>query len=260
MAPRGASALGFDLGPELGLARFVRTAMQASPWTAPGGGALRSRWTPSTGAGGQLGVLARDHRDGLAPRTGAGPVHTVQGAGVLGEERPALRPGAGQDGDALRGLALYPQSIARCSSPSGGSNVSTSSSTAAGAGSFAGRTTPARVPGRSQSSTQCSCKPLNVVALLFRPCRMSASAREMRRAGATCFVRRWPPGPPSGSGAVSCVPLWALGCMTSCRGGTSATRRWCCASHFFPRSTSASPTRSARALAFGGPSRGPARP
>jgi hypothetical protein len=103
LAPRGASALGFDLGPELGLARFVRTAMQASPWTAPGGGALRSRWTPSTGAGGQLGVLARDHRDGLAPRTGAGPVRTVQGAGVLGEERPALRPGAGKDGDALRG-------------------------------------------------------------------------------------------------------------------------------------------------------------
>src|SRR5437867_1397776 len=102
-AQRGASALGFDLGSELVLERFVLTDMQASPLTEPGCGALRSLWTPITGAGGKLGVFARDHRDGLAPRTGDGPVRKVQGEVVLGEERPALRPGAGHDGDALLG-------------------------------------------------------------------------------------------------------------------------------------------------------------
>src|SRR4029453_6300637 len=102
-APRGASTLGFDLGSELVLAWFVLTAMQASPLTAPGCGALRALWTSITGAGGKLGVCARDHRYGLATRTGDGPVRNVQGEVVLGEERPALRPGAGNDVDALLG-------------------------------------------------------------------------------------------------------------------------------------------------------------
>src|SRR5262249_18592832 len=48
-AQRGASALGFDLGAELVLERFVLTDMQASPLTEPGGGALRSLGTPITG-------------------------------------------------------------------------------------------------------------------------------------------------------------------------------------------------------------------
>src|SRR5262245_19506152 len=102
-AQRGASALGFDLGSELVLERFVLTDMQTSPLTDPGGGALRSLGTPITSAGGKLGVFARDHRDGLASRTGDCPVRKVQGEVVLGEERPALRPGAGNDVDALRG-------------------------------------------------------------------------------------------------------------------------------------------------------------
>src|SRR5215467_3025851 len=102
-AQRGASALGFELGAELVLERFVLPDMQASPLTEPSGGALRSLWTPITGAGGKLGVCAWDHRDGLAPWTGDGPVRKVQGEGVLGEERPALRPGAGNDIDALLG-------------------------------------------------------------------------------------------------------------------------------------------------------------
>src|SRR5262249_38893286 len=96
-------ALGCDLGSELGLTRFVPTDMQTAPLTDPGGGALRSPWTPITGAGGKLGVCAWDHRDPLAPPTGARPVRPRQGAVVLGAERPALRPGAGHDGDALLG-------------------------------------------------------------------------------------------------------------------------------------------------------------
>src|SRR5262247_3130706 len=102
-AQRGASALGFDLGTELMLERFVLTDMQASPLTEPGGGALCSLGTPITGTGGKLGVFAHDHRDGLATRTSDRPVREVQGEVVLGEERPALRPGAGDDVDALLG-------------------------------------------------------------------------------------------------------------------------------------------------------------
>src|SRR5215470_17391146 len=71
-AQRGASTLGFELGAELVLERFVFTDMQASPLTEPSGGALRSLWTSITGVGGKLGVCARDHRDGLATRTGDG--------------------------------------------------------------------------------------------------------------------------------------------------------------------------------------------
>ena len=85
-AQRGTSALGFDLGSELGLARFVLTDMQASPLTDPGCGALRSLWPPLTGAGGKLGIFAQDQRYGLATRTGAYPVRKVQGEVVLGEE------------------------------------------------------------------------------------------------------------------------------------------------------------------------------
>ena len=108
-AQRGASALGFDLGAERVLERFVLTDMQASPLTDPSCGALRSLWTPITGAGGKLGVFARDHRDGLATWTGDDPVRKVQGEVVLGEERPALRPGAGNDVDALLGPLRHTQ-------------------------------------------------------------------------------------------------------------------------------------------------------
>src|SRR6266571_5654131 len=102
-AQRGASALGFDLGSELVLERFVLTDMQASPLTEPGCGALRSLWTPITGAGGKLGVFAWDHRHGLAPRTRDMPVYEVEGEVVLCKACPALRPRAGYDVDALLG-------------------------------------------------------------------------------------------------------------------------------------------------------------
>src|SRR5262249_62417445 len=54
-AQRGASALGFDLGSELVLERFVLTDRQASPLAEPGCGTLRSLWTPIAGAGGEMG-------------------------------------------------------------------------------------------------------------------------------------------------------------------------------------------------------------
>src|SRR5262245_12373669 len=101
-AQRGASACGFALGSELGLARCVLTDRQASALAALGGGALRSLWTSLTGTGWKLGVLAWDHQHGLAPRTGDLPVDAVEGAVVLRQAWPAWRPGAGHDGDALR--------------------------------------------------------------------------------------------------------------------------------------------------------------
>src|SRR5215468_1126155 len=100
---RGASALGFELGAELVLERFVLPDMQASPLTDPGCGALRSLWTLITGTGGKLGVFAQGHRYGLATRTGDCPVRKIQGKVVLGEESPTLRPGPGNDVDALLG-------------------------------------------------------------------------------------------------------------------------------------------------------------
>src|SRR6516162_6211666 len=102
-AQRGASALGFALGAELGLQLCVRTDRQAAPWAAPGCGTLRAGWTPIAGAGGELGVLAWDHRDGLAPRTRDLAGSEVAGEGVLRKAWPALRPGAGHAGDARRG-------------------------------------------------------------------------------------------------------------------------------------------------------------
>src|SRR5262245_66572650 len=95
-AQRGASALGFDLGSELVLERFVLTDIQASSLTDPGCGALRSLWTPITGTGGKLGVCARDHRYGLATRTGDGPVRKVPGEVVLSEERRSEERRVGQ--------------------------------------------------------------------------------------------------------------------------------------------------------------------
>src|SRR5215831_18733920 len=96
-AQRGAAALGFDLGAELVLERFVFTDRQASALAALGSSALRSLWTYITGAGGKLGVFAWDHRHGVAPRTGDMPMGEVEGEGVLRKVCPALWPGAGND-------------------------------------------------------------------------------------------------------------------------------------------------------------------
>src|SRR6516164_7762929 len=102
-AQRGASALGFDLGSERVLKLFVLTDRQAAPLADLGRGTLRSLWTPIAGAGGERGVFAWDHRYGLATRTRDLSVSEVAGAVVLGKACPALRPGTGNDGDALLG-------------------------------------------------------------------------------------------------------------------------------------------------------------
>src|SRR4029453_5095902 len=94
---RGASALGLDLGSELGLALFVLPDMPAPALANPGGGALRSLRTRIAGACWKLGVFAWDHRHGLTTRTGDRPVGEVEGEVVLRKPGPAVRHGAGND-------------------------------------------------------------------------------------------------------------------------------------------------------------------
>src|SRR5215468_7159476 len=106
-AQRGTSALSFDLGSELVLKLFVLPDRQASPLADPGCGTLRSLWTPIAGAGGELGVFAWDHRDGLTTRTPDLAVYEVEGEVVLRKACPALRPGTGNDVDALLGPLRY---------------------------------------------------------------------------------------------------------------------------------------------------------
>src|SRR4029077_321356 len=102
-AQRGASAFGFDLGSELVLERFVLTDRQASSLAALGCGALRALGTSITGTCWKLGVFAWDHQHGLLPRTRDLPVYEVEGEVVLRKVCPAVRPGAGNDVDALLG-------------------------------------------------------------------------------------------------------------------------------------------------------------
>src|SRR6185503_11264742 len=108
LAQRGPSTFGFDLRSELRLELFILTDMQGPTLAKLGFGALRSLGTRITGAGGKLGVFAWDHRHGLAPWATDRPVRKVQGKGVLGEERPAWRPRAGNDVHALRGPLRNP--------------------------------------------------------------------------------------------------------------------------------------------------------
>src|SRR5499433_1020925 len=102
-AQRGTSALSFDLGSELVLKLFVLTDRQAAPLADPGCGTLRSLWTPIAGAGGELGVFAWGHWHGLAIRTRDLSVDEVEGEVVFRKACPALRPGTGNDVDALLG-------------------------------------------------------------------------------------------------------------------------------------------------------------
>src|SRR5215475_4964594 len=102
-AQRGASTFGFDLGAELVLERFVLADRQASSLATFGCGALRSLWTSITGTCWKLGVFAWDHQHGLATWTRDLPVDEVEGEVILRKACPALRPGAGNDVDALLG-------------------------------------------------------------------------------------------------------------------------------------------------------------
>src|SRR5215475_8983038 len=102
-AQRGASTFGFDLGAELVLERFVLADRQASSLATFGCGALRSLWTSITGTCWKLGVFAWDHQHGLATWTRDLLVYEVEGEVILRKAYPALRPGAGNDVDALLG-------------------------------------------------------------------------------------------------------------------------------------------------------------
>src|SRR5262245_64624470 len=100
---RGASALRFHLGSELGLELCVLTAIQASPLATPGCRTRRALWTPRTGACWKRDGCAWEHRPGLAPRPGALAGGEVAGEVVLRKKCPALGPGAGHDVHALLG-------------------------------------------------------------------------------------------------------------------------------------------------------------
>ena len=109
MLHRGAFAQGssttlrLDLGAELVLELFVLANGQTPAVPEPGFGTLRAHRTRITGTGRKLGVLAWDHRYRLTVGTRDRAVREVQREVVLGKQRPALRPGAGNDVHALRG-------------------------------------------------------------------------------------------------------------------------------------------------------------
>src|ERR1700675_968621 len=94
-AQGSSTTLGLDLGTELLLELLVLADGQTAAVPEPGGGTLRTHWTGITGTGRKLGVLARDHRDSLTVGTRDRAVREVQREVVLGKQRPALRPGAG---------------------------------------------------------------------------------------------------------------------------------------------------------------------
>src|SRR5512132_1005190 len=102
-AQGSSTTLGLDLGTELLLELLVLADGQTAAVPEPGCGTLRTHWTDITGTGRKLGVLAEDHRDSLTVGTRDRAVREVQREVVLGQQRPALRPGAGNDVHALRG-------------------------------------------------------------------------------------------------------------------------------------------------------------
>ena len=91
---RGPSPPRLPLGSQLLLKRLILADAHASALSVGGFGALGSQGPGVTRRRRQLGRLAGDHRDGLAPRTGHLPPGTVQEAIMLREKRTDLRPGA----------------------------------------------------------------------------------------------------------------------------------------------------------------------
>src|SRR5207247_5763774 len=93
-APRGPTPLRRHLGAQLLLEVCVRADAQASAVPVRGGGALGAQSTRGTRSSRNLGMLAGDHGDGLAPRTGHLPTRKVQSEIMLGKKRPIWRPRA----------------------------------------------------------------------------------------------------------------------------------------------------------------------
>lgn len=108
-APGSATTLGLALGTERLRERLVRADGQTAAGPAPGCGTRRTHGTASTGPGRKLGVRAEDHRDRLTVGTRDRAVRAGQRDVVLGQQRPAVRPGTGKDGHAWRGPLGNPQ-------------------------------------------------------------------------------------------------------------------------------------------------------
>src|SRR6516165_41450 len=179
---RGPSTLRLHLGSQLLLELFVLADAQASALPAHGFGTLGSQGTRVTRRRRELSMLAGDHGDALAPRTGHLHPRKVQGEIILREKRTNLWPGASDNVHALRRPSGNPwaghvsQVDIELQQAGGFSNSSANSSTASCSGSFAGRTTTSRMTVLSKSTAKCSLKPLKVLALLLRPWRMSRSS------------------------------------------------------------------------------------
>src|SRR5215470_17973542 len=96
-AQRGSSPLCLHLGPQLLLERLVLADAPASALPVRGFRALGAQGTPVTRRSRKLGRLAEDHRDALAPWTSDLHPRKVHGEIMLREQRPHLRPGAGDN-------------------------------------------------------------------------------------------------------------------------------------------------------------------
>ena len=100
-AERGPSTLRLHLGSQLLLELLVLADAQASALSVGGFGALGSQGTCVTRHSRKLDLLAWDHRDGLATRTGHLHTRKVQGEIMLREKRTNLWPGASDNVHAL---------------------------------------------------------------------------------------------------------------------------------------------------------------
>src|SRR6266852_4102322 len=98
---RGPTTLRLHLGAQLLLELFVLANAQASAVPACGCRTLSAQSTRVTRSSRKLGMLAWDHGDGLATRTGHLHTHKVQSEIILGKKRPHLRPRARDNVHAL---------------------------------------------------------------------------------------------------------------------------------------------------------------
>ena len=85
---RGPSTLRLHLGPQLLLARLVLAEAHAAALSRCGFGTLGSHGTRVTHCRRNLGLLAGDHGNALAPRTGHLHTCKVQSEIILREKRP----------------------------------------------------------------------------------------------------------------------------------------------------------------------------
>ena len=89
---RGPSTLRLDLGAQLLLELFVLADAQASALPGPGFGTLSAQGARITRHSWKLDMLAGDHRDALATRTGHLHTCKVQREIMLGKKQTDLRP------------------------------------------------------------------------------------------------------------------------------------------------------------------------